>query len=217
MTVTCRTARDQRLETSTNWDGYLKYLDAAGEGHVRVTYDRGKLELMTPSALHERMKTLIRGLLECLLDAMDIPYEGGGSTTFKRQDLDRGLEPDECYWIRSWQAFAFNEAYDPQRDPPPDIVVEVDVTSSSVDRIDMFRVMGVAEIWRWRRRTSLELLCLGQDKQYHLSDTSQFVSAEALAALRDHLRKARQMSTGQIRAHYRRWLRKHPVRPPREA
>src|SRR3954464_10944308 len=79
------------------WEGYSKVLEAVGERPIRLTYDRGNLELMSPFPVHEIYKKCFGFLLLVLAEELDIPVKGCGSTTFRRQDLDRGLEPDECF------------------------------------------------------------------------------------------------------------------------
>src|SRR4051794_17128914 len=82
-----------------SWELYEELLDAVGERPIHMTYDQGRLEVVTLSPLHEKVKKAITRLLEAYADAMDIEIEGLGSTTFKRKDLRRGLEPDECYYV----------------------------------------------------------------------------------------------------------------------
>ena len=82
--------------TWTDWNGYLKILDVFCERRLRITYHRGTLEIASPSLIHEVRKSLVRQLLECLLSEREIDFRSGGATTFKRSDLEVGLEPDEC-------------------------------------------------------------------------------------------------------------------------
>ncbi len=86
---------EPRFVTETTWDGYLKILDALSHLRVRVTFDRGVLELLSPSRLHERLKKILAALLECLMEESGMDFEGGGSTWFRRFASEHGLELDE--------------------------------------------------------------------------------------------------------------------------
>src|SRR5580692_7484379 len=91
-----------RLRLSgVDWRTYVAMSDLFMDRPVRFTYDRGELEIMTLSRTHERFKRLLARMLDELTVEMDIDMNGGGSMTFRRQDLERGLEPDECYWIQN--------------------------------------------------------------------------------------------------------------------
>lgn len=168
--------QEQRFLTWTDWDGYRTYLRLMREHPgVRVTYDRGQLELMSPSPWHERLKELIGDCFKLYLDHLDLDYESGGSTTFKRQLLDKGLEPDQCFWIATVDQG--RQARDEEEVPRPDLAVEIDVTSSSLDRIGIYAALGVPEVWRWTSEGEgrLEILVLVQPGQYDVSSASHLL------------------------------------------
>jgi Uma2 family endonuclease len=96
---------------------------------------------------------------------MRIRIQSCGSTTWRREDLQRGLEPDNCYYIEHEPAVRDREELDLTIDPPPDLVVEVDITSSSINRMSIYAAMGVPEIWRWHDDT-LQIFRLGADSKY---------------------------------------------------
>src|SRR5438132_10172476 len=90
---------EQRLRLSAiPWESYVLYSDGLGPRHIRVTYDRGEMEIMTLSGKHERDKSLLSRLIGALTEEMEIDIAGRGSMTFRRKDRQRGLEPDDCYW-----------------------------------------------------------------------------------------------------------------------
>src|SRR5437867_7161744 len=84
---------------NVDWAQYRAFAAALGEAHVRLTYDRGNLEFRTLSHGHERCSKLLGRLIETLTEELDVPRQSGGSTTFDREDLERGLEPDQCYYL----------------------------------------------------------------------------------------------------------------------
>ncbi|HKQ70772.1 MAG TPA: Uma2 family endonuclease [Polyangiaceae bacterium] len=130
---------DQRLIlTGISWRDYRVLRDLLDGPGVRMTYLEGALEIMSPSRLHEDVKTRIARLLEVFALERDIPLYGYGSTTFHSEPKERGLEPDECYVIGK-----------PQTDGFPDLAIEVTVTSGGIDKLEVYRGLGVREVWIW--------------------------------------------------------------------
>lgn len=166
-------SHEQTFRLDTDWEGYLKILDVVGERPIKVTYDRGRLELMTLSYGHESMKSILASLLQAYMIDREIDYAAGGGTTFKRQDMDRGLEPDECYWIDNWRAMQGVQEFDPLVHPPPDLAIEVDKSRSSINRISMLATLGVPEVWRYTRQNTLEVRTLTKPGEYSLVTTSR--------------------------------------------
>ena len=137
---------DNRFVMSTDWDGYLRFLDAVNGRRVKVTFDGESVELMTTSNRHELLKTQLGMLLEFAFVEFDIDFLPGGSTTFKKKLKNKGFEPNECYWVGTWR-----QARDAEQDdqiPPPDLAIEVEVSVSVLDRIAIYAAFGVPELWR---------------------------------------------------------------------
>jgi Uma2 family endonuclease len=166
---------DNRFVTSASWDEYSKFLAAVGDRPIRVTYDRGRLEIMSPSPAHEKAKKLLATLLESILADWDQDYEALGSMTFRREDLDRGLEPDECYWFKKTLAVRDLEEFDFTRDPAPELVIEVEITSSVINRLGLFHALGVDEVWSLTRKGEL-LVLSWQEDGYHESPVSRVLA-----------------------------------------
>jgi len=156
-----------------SWDFYENFLREVDNQRIRVflTYDRGALEIMAPSPYHERYKTLIARFIETLTMELNIPIVSGGSTTFRREDLERGLEPDECYYIQHEAQVRETREVNLLRDPPPDLVLEMDYTPHELDRESIYAALGVPEIWRYNIRR-LEVLLRQPDGSYQVSTTS---------------------------------------------
>lgn len=147
------TTNEQRfLLHGVNWRSYQLLGEALLNRHIRITYDRGDLEMMTVSREHERNKTFVARLIEEFTVALDIPIQSAGSTTWQREDLDRGLEPDECYYMLNEPLVRFKEELDLAVDPPPDLALEVEVSRSMLDRVSIYAALGVPEIWRYDGR-----------------------------------------------------------------
>jgi len=130
---------DQRVYLrGVSWDDFEKLLAIKGDDLVpRVAYLEGTLELMTPSEDHEALKKRIARLLEAYAEELGIELEGIGSWTLKRQREKRGVEPDECYSIGRVRA------------KMPDLAIEVNWTSGGIDKLDIYRGLGVREVWMW--------------------------------------------------------------------
>lgn len=131
-----------------SWKTFLALLDELGPHRGRLTYDRGVLEIMSPYREHERIKKLLARLIEALTLELGIDMQAGGSTTYLRPDLQKAVEPDECYYIAGESSVRGNPHADLTREPPPDLVVEVDIHARSSRRVKIYALMGVPEVWR---------------------------------------------------------------------
>ena len=151
--------------SGVSWAEYLAFSDSLGERHVRVTYDRGEMEFMTISPLHDRIKHVFVLLLGVLSEEMNISVVGYGSMTQRREDLERGLEADECYWIEHAELFRGRTDVDLRRDPPPDLAIEVEISRSTLDRMGISAALGVPEVWRCDGET-LRVCLLGAEARY---------------------------------------------------
>jgi Uma2 family endonuclease len=167
------TPEQQFTLTDISWEGYETILNLLNDRPVRVTYNRGFLELMILSYAHERYKKLIARLVETLTEELNIPIEAAGSTTFKRKVLERGLEPDECFYIQNQAKIRGKKAIDLNTDPPPDLVIEIDITNSVSDRLEIYAALGVPEIWRWDNGT-LQFWILQQQQYQQVTQSLNF-------------------------------------------
>jgi Uma2 family endonuclease len=148
---TVKTPSEQRTVLhNISWETYEHLLaDHLDSSSPRFTYDRGTLEIMVVSSRHERPNRLIALLVETVAEEMGIDLENLGSTTFKRGDFERGFEPDSCFYIQNEERVRGEDEIDPNVDPPPDLVIEVDITSPSLDRLPIYAHFGVPEVWRY--------------------------------------------------------------------
>jgi Uma2 family endonuclease len=104
---------------------------------------------MAPSAPHEGSKKILGRFVESVSEELNIEIRSLGSLTCRREDLARGLEPDQCYYIENEDVVWDKQQIDLNQDPPPDLVVEIDVTSRSIDRLSLYASLGVPEVWRY--------------------------------------------------------------------
>ena len=132
------------------WDEYEQLLDKlAGRAGLRVSYDQGRLQIMSPLPEHENVKGVIHDLARILSEELSIPLEILGSTTYRRELKAKGAEPDESFYVENAAAIIGKRKIDLNVDPPPDIVVEIDLTHESLSKFPIYAALGVPEIWHY--------------------------------------------------------------------
>ena len=135
------------------WSHYETLLDLFKDRSLRLTYDRGTLELMTPLSIHERCKKLIGRMIDVMTLEWGVRIVAVGSTTFRSEEALRGLEPDQCYYLANADGVADWARVDLDVDPPPDLAIEIDVTSNSRFRLGIYSALKVPEVWRFDGET----------------------------------------------------------------
>ena len=145
------TLPEQRMVLEdVSWETYEHLLsDHLDSSAPRFTFDRGRLEIMRPSSEHEEYKQGLTMLVEMLADGLGIDIRNLGSTTFKRSQLERGFEADVCFYVQSAARMHGKTPIDPAVDPPPDLVIEIEVTAPALDKLPIYADFGVPEIWRY--------------------------------------------------------------------
>ena len=135
---------------SVTWDTYERLITEHGERcGTRFTYDEGVLQIMVVSSRHERPNRTLATLVEVLAEEWGVDIARLGSMTFKRKDLQKGFEPDSCFYIQHADAIHGKQQIDIAVDPPPDLSIEVDITSGSLNRFPIFAAVGIPEVWRF--------------------------------------------------------------------
>ena len=153
------------------WDDYETMLRIVGDRPIRINYDRGRMELVSPLWRHGNDAFLLGIVASTLAEELGIPFEGADPVTLRRPDLEKGGEPDRLFYFRDNAAKVRGKRdLDLLVDPPPDLIIEADVTSSSVPRLPIFAAMGIPEVWR-AEDDELEFLHL-QDGTYQARDHS---------------------------------------------
>jgi Uma2 family endonuclease len=191
---------------NVDWDTYVTISDKLGERNIRLNYDGVNLEFMSTSLEHESAKTLLGRMLEVLTEEMDIDMKSGGSMTCRRQDLECGFEPDECYWLAHEAQMRGREDIDLTRDPPPDLMLEVEISRSFVDRLAIAARLGVPEVWRWDSQT-LRVMVLGPDGQYDESERSRALPFLPIAEFVRFLHPDAAQSETKLLRTFRAWVR----------
>lgn len=167
---------ERLLLTGMSWDFYKRFCDELeGRPSVRLTYSGGMLEIMVIKRPHEFYKKMLAKLVEQIIFVFNMPVASGGSMTFQREDLEKGFEHDECWWIEHEADVRGRGELDFRHDPPPDLAIEVEITSSLLDKVSIFAAIGVPEIWRFDG-LNLRFLVLQDDGEYQESDNSRAFS-----------------------------------------
>lgn len=170
--VTVLSPPEQRVILhNVSWETYERLLtDLQDSSAPRMTYDRGTLEIMSPSSEHERYNRTAAQIVEELAVEMNMNIDSLGSTTFRREDIDRGFEPDSCFYIQNAAHVRGKKRIDLTVDPPPDLVIEIDITSPSLAKFPIFAQVGVPEVWRFDGNR-LAIYALAEGK-YHEREAS---------------------------------------------
>jgi Uma2 family endonuclease len=138
---------------SISWQTYQAMLTDMGDHRSsRLAYDRGTLEITMPSDLHEFIKRLLERVVTTLTEELNLKVRSVGSVTLNREDLAQGVEPDSGFYIQNASQIR-GRKLDLETDPPPDLVVEADVTSSSIRRLKIYQRLRIPEVWRWTSRS----------------------------------------------------------------
>ena len=171
----------------------------------RLTYDRGTLEIMSPSSEHERYNRTIARIIEELAVEMNLDFDALGSTTFRREDLDRGFEPDSCFYIQNVTSIRWKKRIDLAIDPPPDLIVEIDITSTSLDRFSIYAEVGVGEVWRFDgHRLTIHQLTSGSYEEQDTSVAFRKIRASQITTL---IKDSESMTRPEWVRALRQWIR----------
>jgi Uma2 family endonuclease len=131
------------------WETYERLLaDHVDSSVPHFTYDRGELEILSPSAEHEKDNRTLALLVEDVSMELDIDVVNVGSMTFKRQDLEQGFEPDSSFYIQNEERVRERSQIDLMVDPPPDLVIEIEVSRQAIPKLPLYASMEVPEVWR---------------------------------------------------------------------
>ena len=153
MITTSIPAEQRTVLPNISWETLEALLIETGEDRGwRFAYDGSTLELMTPLFEHENPKIQFDRLILVIAEELEVEIKSAGSTTLKRQIANRGIEPDNCYYIQNELAVRGKQKLNLETEPPPDLAIEIDITSSSVNKFDIYSALGVTELWRYDGR-----------------------------------------------------------------
>ncbi len=199
-------------DDQVSWEEYEKLLEDLGPSYsVRIFYDHGRMEIMSPLPAHEKPVKVLHTLITALRDQLDIDIESLGSSTLKKDLKDKGAEPDDCFYVQHAAQMIGRTDLDLYVDPPPDIAIESDLTSSSLDRFAIYAGLGVPELWRISNQYVQIWLLRGT--QYDASETSLAFPFLTVEALNEHLNIGLTEGERKAAQTFREWVRTHSSHP----
>jgi Uma2 family endonuclease len=201
--------------SDVDWRTYTRLLRTFAEHRgVRLTYDRGELEIMSPLLRHDYDGRFLGDLVVVLTEELGLPRMRGGSTTLRRRKRQRGVEGDDCFWIANAHLIAGRSRLDLRTDPPPDLAIEVEVTSSSLDRMSIYAALKVPEVWRLVD-DALTFNVLSEDGAYSAATHRQCFPMLTPADLLVFVEQARTTSDQNlVIRQFREWIRQRIANPP---
>jgi Uma2 family endonuclease len=198
--------QQQRIVLNVDWDSYVGIGEYLRDQPVRMTYDRGALEIMTLSLQHEQITALLARMVGTLTEELNIDMFSGRSTTFRREELDRGLEADECWWFEHEEQMRGKTEFDPHVDPPPELALEVEISRSVIKRLPIYAALRIPEVWRYDGKT-LQVLHLASTGEYQPGSSSKALPIVPVAELVQFLDLRNTLSETQVIRQFRAWVR----------
>ncbi len=192
---------------NVSWETYERLLsDHADASTPRFTFDRGMLEIMSPSSEHEEYKQALTLVVQMLADGLGMDIRNLGSTTFKRSELERGFEADACFYIQSAGRVQGKIHIDPAVDPAPDLVIEIEITAPALNKLPVYADFRVPEIWRYDGER-LVILHLRGTEYTECSQSRAFPKASA-AELSRLLRRSMSLRSREWLRELRSWVQR---------
>ncbi|MBH8563193.1 Uma2 family endonuclease [Nostoc sp. CENA67] len=183
-----------------SWEGFEEILADLGERRSsRIAYADGILEIMAPLPEHERSKVLLADLVKTLLKVQKRAWEPLGSTTFKRQDMIAGIEPDDCFYIQNYKVVIGKNRLDLTVDPPPDLALEIDLTSKT--ELDAYEALAVPELWIYKRN-KLTINVLQQGKYVESQTSPTFPGIAVMEIIPQFMQRAKEVGVSQTLAEF---------------
>ncbi|NES64158.1 MAG: Uma2 family endonuclease, partial [Okeania sp. SIO2D1] len=180
--------------------------DLAENPGKKLTYDQGTLEIMTPLPEHEINKGFLGRLVQTTTEVLGLEISSLGSTTLSREDLQKGIEPDEYYYITNEELVRDKITFDFNHDPPPDLAIEIDITSSSLDLLTIYAALGIGEIWRFDGE-NLFIYCL-ENGSYQEQEKSNVLPILSKSVILNFLTRRGEIGENALLREFRQWLQK---------
>jgi len=193
-----------------DWAAYRKIADALPARHFHMSYDGEGLELMTISAEHAWYSRLLGYFVVVLTEEAGVPRRTAGDMTLNREDLERAIEPDESFYLSN-EPNVRGKTIDLSLDPPPDLGIEIDLTTDSRRRFRIYAKIGVPEIWRFDG-TNATIFQRQPDGQYMPASSSRYFSFVTAADLTRFLLQRDQVDENTLLRSFREWAREQLAR-----
>jgi Uma2 family endonuclease len=197
----------QLLLEDVSWQQLEGILAELGESRAsRLSYSNGRLEIMVPLPEHEKAKEIIGDMVKILLEERQIAFESLGSTTLKNERMIQAVEPDACFYIQNQAAVIGKNRLDMSVDPPPDLAIEIDLTSRT--QLENYQILGVPELWRYARRgLQINVLQAGRYVESDFSPT--FPDIPMLELINRYVQHSQVAGRTQAIQAFRSWVREN--------
>jgi Uma2 family endonuclease len=169
MTTTLTKPRAENIVSLKNvsWETFNNLLTELGDKrNQRLTYYLGTLEIMSPLGQHENNNRFIDDLIRVIADELNLNLKKFGSLTLKSNKLKQGVEPDSCYYLKNEPLVRNKQHIDLTIDPPPDLILEIDITSGSLNKLPLYGTLKVPEIWRYDGKNLTVFSLAKKSKEY---------------------------------------------------
>lgn len=190
-----------------SWQQLENILEELGEKRAaRLSYSNGWLEIMVPLPEHEKDKECIGDLVKILLEELDIDFEVLGSTTFKSESMTQAVEPDTCFYIQNCDAVIGKNRIDLTIDPPPDLAIEIDITSRT--QFENYQILGVPELWRYSQQ-GLQINLLQEGKYIEANFSPNFPNIPIIQLVNEYVRQCLTVGRSQAIKAFKAWVKKN--------
>ena len=189
-----------------SWKMYRKLRKLSENRNIRMTYDQGDLEIMSPSRAHEVIAAFLGTLIDVWAIELDVAIVACRTMTIRRADLDRGFEPDNCYYVQHEPQMWEKKRINFKTDPPPDLAVEVEVSRKLLDKMGIYASFRVPELWCWSRN-ALKVFELSKEGQYVSRDTSICFPKLPVAKIEETVRQLEAVHRTTLARSFRDWVR----------
>lgn len=195
----------QLLLSDVSWQQFENILAELGEHRAaRLSYSHGFLEIMVPLPEHEKAKEIIGDLVKILLNERSINYDSLGSTTLKNKKMTQGVEPDACFYIQHQAAILGKNRLDLSIDPPPDLAIEIDLTSRT--QLENYQILGVPELWRYGKQ-GLQINVLPAGKYVDSDFSPTFPDIPIIELVNQYVQQSQVVGSSQAIQAFRNWIR----------
>jgi Uma2 family endonuclease len=195
----------QMLLKDISWQELENILEEMGERRAaRISYSHGWLEIMVPLPEHEKDKEYIGDLVKILLDQLQIDFEPFGSTTLKNERMRQAVEPDTSFYIQNQAAIIGKNRIDLTIDPPPDLAIEIDITSRTI--FENYEILGVPELWRYTQQ-GLEIFLLKEGKYLKSESSPNFPNIPIVALVNKYVQQCLTIGRSQAMRNLRNWIK----------
>lgn len=187
------------------WHEFESILEELGERRgTRIAYDNGILEIMAPLPEHESDKELISDFLKAFLEEQEVEFLTLGSTTFKNPQTLKGIEPDQCFYIQHELAVRGKKRLDLSVDPPPDLALEIDITSRT--HPETYAALGVPELWR-RNGDRIQIYVLQSGQYIEVTDSPTFPGWYLHTVIPNYVEQGWEIGRNKTMRAFRTWVR----------